>query len=91
MSVTLRPLGARVILRPLARPTQTASGLHLSEHWKPEEQGYIVAVGPKVKEVKPGDFVQFSWSAGQEFFVNDGEDRLFVMNETDISAVLETA
>lgn len=43
--MNLRPLGDRVLIKPEAQPTTTASGLHLSEHWKPEQTGTVVAVG----------------------------------------------
>ena len=46
--MTLRPLGDRVLIRPEANPEQTASGLWLSEHRKPEEAGTVVAVGRPV-------------------------------------------
>ena len=42
----LRPLGDRVLIAPDVAPTMTASGLHLSEHWKPEQTGTVVALGP---------------------------------------------
>ena len=45
MSVQLRPLGDRVLIRPDQPPQQTASGLHLAEHWKPEQTGTVIAVG----------------------------------------------
>ena len=41
----LRPLGDRVLIAPESAPTQTASGLHLAEDWKPEQTGTVVAVG----------------------------------------------
>lgn len=43
--MTLTPLADRVLIRPSEQPTQTASGLHLAEHWKPEQTGTIVATG----------------------------------------------
>jgi co-chaperonin GroES (HSP10) len=139
---TLTPLGDRVLIRPDQAPQQTESGLHLVEHWKPEQTGTVVAVGfaahPRKAEafelaeslehvsleaqgggmepvpgfdgdhatvlnaaqllreltgreplVKEGDAVIFPWSAGQEIFLNDGEDRLFLMREADILAVIE--
>lgn len=42
------PLGDRVLIAPEAAPTQTESGLHLAEHWKPEQTGTVVAVGRPV-------------------------------------------
>lgn len=40
-------------------------------------------------QVKVGDFVVFSWQAGQEIFVEDGEARYLLMREADILAVVE--
>lgn len=98
MAVTLTPLSDRVLIRPKARPTMTESGLHLSEHWKPEQMGTVVAIGPIrcekcrgncAPDFQVGDTVIFSWSVGQELFVNHGEERLFMMNTRDVLAVVE--
>lgn len=43
--MTLRPLNDRVLVRPQVAPTVTDSGLHLSEHYKPEQVGTVIAVG----------------------------------------------
>jgi chaperonin GroES len=40
-------------------------------------------------QVKPGDYVVFSWTAGQEIWVEDGEERLLLMRESDILCVVE--
>jgi co-chaperonin GroES (HSP10) len=41
----LRPLNDRVLIKPHEAPTETASGLQLVEHRKPEQTGTVVAVG----------------------------------------------
>jgi hypothetical protein len=41
----LRLLGDRILIKPLANDTQTASGLILMEHRKPETMGEVIAVG----------------------------------------------
>jgi|GEM_PF-175648 len=41
----------------------------------------------RVPEVKPGDYVVFSWQAGQELWVDD--EQLLIMRESDILAVIE--
>lgn len=44
--MNLRPLGARVLIKPESQPEMSESGLiHLVEHKKPEEMGTVVAVG----------------------------------------------
>jgi co-chaperonin GroES (HSP10) len=46
MCVMLKPLGDRVLIKPLAQPTVSESGLiHIVEHRKPDEIGTVVAVG----------------------------------------------
>lgn len=41
----LQPIGDRVLIKPDVPADTTASGLHLVQHWKPENCGEIVAVG----------------------------------------------
>jgi len=43
----------------------------------------------KEPEVKVGDYVVFSWTAGQEIWVEDGQDRLLLMRESDLLCVVE--
>lgn len=139
--MTLRPLGDRVWIRPEKPAEETASGLVLVEHRKPEQVGTVVAVGtcehPRKAEVegviaslndvgptlvgihnvegtaavatamialrelvsrepsvRVGDTVIFPWTAGYDLNIDwpDGtSERVFVMKESDILAVLETA
>lgn len=46
----------------------------------------LVSIEPSVKV---GDYVVFSWAAGQELWVEDGEQRYLVMRESDILCVVE--
>src|SRR5438045_203326 len=43
--MTLRPLGDRILIRPIANDDHTESGLVLVEHRKPETMGTVIAVG----------------------------------------------
>ena len=83
----MTPIGALVLICPTPYPTETASGLALAEQWKPEQSGEIVAIGPRVKELRPGQTAIFSWQIGQELCLND--QRYLVMREADVLAVLE--
>jgi chaperonin GroES len=40
-------------------------------------------------QVKPGDYVVFSWTAGQEIWVEDGSERYLLLREDDLLAVVE--
>lgn len=93
----LKPLADRVLILPDTPPETTESGLILRERWKPEQTGTVVAVGtrtcprcgPSEPEMKAGDYVVFSWQAGQEIWVNHGEARYLLLRQEDVLAVVE--
>ena len=66
----------------------SAGGLHLPEHRKPETAGWVVSVGEKANReaLQTGDYVVFSWQSGQELYLND--ERLLMMREQDVLAVI---
>jgi co-chaperonin GroES (HSP10) len=43
----------------------------------------------KEPEVKVGDYVVFSWTSGQEIWIEDGAERYLLMRESDILCVVE--
>lgn len=56
--------------------------------WTPEQlsnQGKVVAIGPKVKEVSVGDSVQFNPYSGLE--VTADEQTVLFINEAEISFI----
>jgi len=97
VSVSLRPLGDRVVVKALARETVTRSGIVLPDTSKEKPQeGEILAIGPgKVLdngkrvalEVKVGQRVLFAKYAGTEVKI-DGVEYL-ILRETDIMGVVE--
>jgi chaperonin GroES len=96
MAVGLRPLGDRVVVKPLAREEMTKSGIVLPDTAKEKpQQGEVLAVGPgrtldngeKVAvELKTGDTVLFAKYAGTEFKHED--DELLILSEKDILGIL---
>ncbi|HEX3643563.1 MAG TPA: co-chaperone GroES [Ktedonobacteraceae bacterium] len=94
---SLRPLGDRVVVKPLARETVTKSGIVLPDTAKEKPQeGEIVAVGPgKVLdngkrttiEVKVGQHILFAKYSGTEVKV-EGEEYL-ILRENDILGIVE--
>ncbi len=96
MALGLRPLGDRVVIKPLAREEVTKSGLVLPDTAKEKpQQGEIVAVGPGrvldsgervTLDVKAGDRVLFAKYAGTEFKHED--DELLILSEKDVLAVM---
>jgi chaperonin GroES len=93
----IKPLGDRVLVKPLEREEKTKSGIVLPDTAKEKPQeGRILAVGSgkmlengtKVAlEVQVGQKVIFSKYAGTEVKV-DGEE-LMILNERDVLAIVE--
>ncbi len=96
MAIGLRPLGDRVVIKPLAREEMTKSGIVLPDTAKEKpQQGEIIAVGPgrvldsgeRINlDLKEGDRVLFAKYAGTEFKLEDTE--LLILSEKDVLAVM---
>ena len=97
VSVKVRPLGDRVLVKPLGRETVTKSGIVLPDTAKEKPQeGEILAVGSgKVldngkrtqPEVSVGQRILFAKYAGTEIKV-EGEEYL-ILRESDIMGIVE--
>lgn len=98
MSLKLKPLGDRLIIRALDEEETTASGLVLPDTAKEKPQkGEVLAVGDGARndagervalDVAKGDVVLYSKYGGTEIKV-DGED-LLVLRESDVLAVVQS-
>jgi len=97
MALKLKPLGDRLVVKPLEGEDVTPSGLVLPETAKEKPQkGEVLAVGPGARDedvkriamdVKAKDKVLFAKYAGSEFKI-DGE-KVLILRESDILAILE--
>jgi chaperonin GroES len=97
-SLNLRPLGDRVVVKPLEREEVTASGIVLPDTAKEKpQQGEVLAVGPGrtldsgervVPDVKTGERVLFAKYSGTEF--KHEQDEYLILRESDILAVVTT-
>jgi chaperonin GroES len=95
--MNVKPLGDRILIKPLVAEEKTASGIVIPDTAKEKpQQGEVLAVGTgkllengqKVAlEVKAGDKVIYSKYAGNEIKVN-GEECL-ILNERDVLAIME--
>jgi chaperonin GroES len=98
--VALRPLGDKVLIRPLSDEelgTQSPSGIIIPESVDREkaDRGEVVAVGPGrfdedgekriPLDVKVGDKVIFQWGDKVEY----QKEEYYLVNESNISAVIE--
>ncbi|KGF06008.1 co-chaperone GroES [Arcanobacterium sp. S3PF19] len=97
MSVSIKPLEDRIVIKQVEAEETTASGLVLpgSAQEKPQE-GNVVAVGPgriddngnRVPlDVKVGDAVIYSRYGGTE--VKYGTDEYIILSARDVLAVVE--
>jgi chaperonin GroES len=97
MALKLKPLGDRLVVKPLEGEDVTASGLVLPETAKEKPQkGEVLAVGPGARDedgkriamdVKPKDKVLFAKYAGTEFKIDS--EKVLILRESDILAILE--
>jgi chaperonin GroES len=95
--MNLKPLGDRVIVKPMEAEEKTKGGIILPDTAKEKPiEGTVVAAGPgKVSddgkaikmEVKVGDKVLYGKYSGTEVTV-EGEEYL-IMRESDIFAIIE--
>ena len=75
---TFQPLGSRVWARPIQWEEITKGGLVLPENARERPgRARVVAIGPDVKNVMPGDEVLFLRYAATEFRLDD-EDELAI-------------
>jgi chaperonin GroES len=97
--INLRPLGDRVIVKPITREEKTKGGIFLPDTAAKEKpmEGTIMAVGPGrllddgkrvAVDVKVGDRIVFAKYAGTEFKTPEDEE-LLIISEKDIMAVVE--
>ncbi|MBI2755468.1 MAG: co-chaperone GroES [Chloroflexi bacterium] len=95
----LRPLGDRVVVKPMGRDEVTKSGIVLPDTAKEKPQeAEVLAVGPgrtldsgdRLKsDVTAGDRVLFAKYSGTEFKL-DGEE-LLILRESDILAIVQNS
>ena len=97
MTISLQPLGNRVVVEPIEEEEVTAGGIVLPETAKEKPQrGKVLAVGPGDRDdngkripldVKEGDTVLFAKYAGTEIKM-DGK-KLLIMRESDLLAIMD--
>lgn len=94
----IKPLGDRVVVKPLEAEAKTKGGIVLPDSTKEKPQeGKVVAVGKgkvldngttQEPEVKVGDKVLYGKYSGNEITTKEGEE-LLIMREEDILAIIK--
>ncbi len=93
----LKPLGDRVVVKPIEQEEKTATGIYLPETAKEKpQQGEVIAVGPGARneegehipmDVKVGDIVLYAKYSGTNVKLNGLE--YLILRESDILALVE--
>jgi len=96
MSMTLKPLGNRVVVEPVEQEEVTSGGIVLPETAKEKPQkGTVLSIGPGERDddgkyipmdVKEGDTVLFAKYAGTEIKI-EGK-KLLILKESDLLAIV---
>jgi len=94
----IKPLGDRVVIKPLEAESKTKGGIVLPDSAKEKPQeGKVVAVGKgrvlengslEAPEVKVGDKVLYGKYSGNEITTKEGEE-LLIMRQEDILAIIK--
>jgi chaperonin GroES len=98
MSMSLKPLGNRVVVEPIEQEEITAGGIVLPETAKEKPQkGTVLSVGPGDRndkgervpmDVAQGDTILFAKYSGTEIKM-DGK-KLLILRESDILAIVQS-
>lgn len=97
MSISIKPLGNRVVVEPEEQEEMTSGGIVLPETAKEKPQkGKVLATGPGDRDdagkrvpldVKEGDTVLFAKYSGTEIKL-DGK-KVLILRESDLLAIVE--
>ena len=92
MSIGIKPLGARVVIKKMEAEEKTEAGLLLSGSAKEKpQQAEVLAVGPGTEDepmlLKVGDIVIFSRYGGSDLKYKGNE--YTIINQKDILATIE--
>jgi chaperonin GroES len=95
----LKPLGDRLLVKPIEQEETTPSGIVLPESAKEKPmQGEVLAVGPGARkedgsrallDVSEGDIVLYAKYAGTEIKIDDKKH--LILKENDVLAIVEGA
>ena len=90
--MNIKPIGERVLLKPIKNEEKTKSGILLSSKssntdTKNEAEVVALGKGEKGEGIKVGDKVIFNKFSGNE--IEDGDIKYLIVNADDILAVIE--
>jgi len=87
----IKPIGERVLIKPIKEEEKTASGIILPGAGDKEKPnlGTVMAVGKgeKLEDIKVDQTIVYNKYAGTE--IKDGEEKYIILNGEDVLAVVE--
>ena len=96
MELKIKPLGDKIVVKPISAEQKLPSGIYVPDTAKEKpQQGEVLAVrsgrvldnGTRIPmEVKVGDKVLYSKYGGTEIKID--EEELLILNERDVHAIL---
>jgi len=89
MAVKITPVGKKVLIKP-KKPENVFPGTNIiipEASLQEVAQGYVVAVGTEVEEIKVGDLIKYADYITPTEMVHDGEKHLLI-NVGDIFAII---
>ena len=97
MSISIKPLGNRVVVEPEEQEEMTSGGIVLPETAKEKPQkGKVLAIGPGERDddgkripldVKEGDNVLFAKYSGTEIKLDD--KKVLILRESDLLGIVD--
>lgn len=95
--MNLKPLGDRLVAKPVEQEEQTSMGIYLPETAKEKpQQAEVIAVGPGARDedgdriamdVSVGDIVLYAKYSGTNIKLNGSE--YLILKESDVLAIVE--
>jgi chaperonin GroES len=95
--MNLKPLGDRLVAKPVEQEEQTSMGIYLPETAKEKpQQAEVIAIGPGARDedgdriamdVKVGDIVLYAKYSGTSVKLNGTE--FLILKESDVLALVE--
>jgi chaperonin GroES len=89
--MNIQPLHDKVVVVRIKKENKTASGLIVERGLNEVDKAQVVAIGPKVIDVKVGDQVLIDWNKATQSKVTDsqGDIPVFILKQEDIVGIYE--
>lgn len=85
----LRPLHDRLVVRPSIRQL---SDVLVVRNDEPFNEGEIVAIGPRVRDAKPGDQIKYGNGSYLDWPIHEMDGQVYqIIQEADVACIVESS